>query len=154
MRFSLLFALLTLLTACSVTSPFEGPGFDSEFEPEGTVLAAITHTRIALGATPAFSRHLEAIKLQQDEHEGFIGRSLGNDVPTSIRWTLTLWENEESMMRFVTEGAHLDAMLDSARVIDGVRSAIFTTEVDDEFPPTWERAIAHLEEQSPELPWN
>ncbi|MCO4772071.1 MAG: DUF3291 domain-containing protein [Deltaproteobacteria bacterium] len=149
-----LFVVLTLLTGCSVTSPYEGPGFDGDVEPEGTVVAAITHTRIAAGGTTSFSDHLDAIKRQQDVHEGFIGRSLGNDVPTPIRWTLTLWESEESMLRFVTEGAHFDAMLDSSHVIDGVRSAIFTIEADsEEFPPSWERAIEHLEEQSPELPW-
>ena len=152
MRFLQLSLFLIALNGC-IAAPFEGPGFEDGAVLEGPFLAAITHTRIARGETSAFSDHLKAIKLQQDSHEGFIGRSLRTRLTSRTRWTLTLWQDEDSMMRFVTEGAHLEAIAESATVIDGVRSAIWTIEDDEEFPPSWTDAMDRLEHQSPEVPW-
>ncbi|MFT4624566.1 MAG: heme-degrading monooxygenase HmoA [Myxococcota bacterium] len=145
-------AALFFLHGC-VAAPFDGPGFDDGVELEGPFLAAITHTRIAQGEQAAFAAHLDAIKDQQDRHEGFIGRSLRIRLTSRTRWTLTIWQDEDSMMRFVTSGAHLDAMVESSAVIDGVRSAIWTVDDDDDFPPKWTDAMDRLDSQSPDIPW-
>ena len=144
--------LLTLLTGC-LSSSFEGPAFEDGAELQGPFLAAVTHTKVARGEHSAFGDHVLAIEEQQDHHEGFLGRSLRIKAATRTRWTLTLWQDEESMMRFVTEGAHLEAMAVSGEVIDGVRSAVWTIADDEEFPPTWSDALDVLDEQSPDIPW-
>ncbi len=152
MRFSFLPALLLTLCGC-IAAPFDGPAFEDNATLEGPFLAAITHTRVAKGEVDAFGDHLDAIKEQQDQHEGFMGRSLRLRVGSRTRWTLTLWQDEDSMMRFVTEGAHLEAMGRSATVIDGVRSAVWVIEDDDAFPPSWNDALDELDKQSPDIPW-
>lgn len=153
MRPLITLALFALTTACTVAQPFDGPGVDDAMARRAPLIAAITHTRIAEGGEELFEEQLDAIVEQQDDHEGFVGRSLRTEVPGRIRWTLTVWDDEESMMRFVTEGAHLDAMLNWRGAIDGVRSAVWMIHPDDHFPPTWDEALERLEEQAPRIPW-
>ncbi len=152
MRELLCLAFFAIFSGC-IAAPFEGPGFDDGAILEGPFMVAVTHTRVAKGQVPAFSDHLDAIKTQQDDHDGFVGRSLRIRLTSRTRWTITIWEDEDSMFRFVTEGAHLEAMLDSSTVIDGVRSAVWTVEDDDAFPPSWNEALTELDLQSPEIPW-
>jgi len=138
------------LAGC-IAAPFEGPGFEDGAVLEGPFIVAATHTKILDGGR--FRDHLDAIKRQQDNHDGFVGRSLRTQLPSQTRWTMSIFDSEESMLLFVTEGAHLQAMLDSRETIEGVRSAVWTVENDDEFPPSWSRALDELDRQSPEIPW-
>lgn len=144
------------LGACAAGSPLSGPGYNTDegvlIDSEGPYLMVATHTRIAEGERARFGEHVDAIKLQQDEHPGFMARALRAEAPGRERWTLTMWEDEESVMEFTFSGAHLDAMLDSNSTIDGVYSAGWWVE-SDELPVRWSDVLDELDAEAPEEPW-
>jgi heme-degrading monooxygenase HmoA len=148
--------LSVLLGACAAGSPLEGPGYNIDDgvlrDAAGPYLMVATHTRIAKGERQRFGEHVDAIKLQQDENPGFMARALRAEVPGRERWTLTMWEDEESVMDFTFSGAHLDAMTDPESTIDGVYSAGWWVEA-DELPVEWSDALDELAAEAPEEPW-
>ena len=134
------------MAACSVSSGFSGPGYDGALttDAEGPFVAVVTHTRPAKGERKAFGDHVDGIMDQLDTQPGYIGGALRARVMGSERWTLTVWEDEESMHAFVLEGAHRQALETSGTVIDGVRSAMWTLS-SEEVPPSWDEALSHLD---------
>ena len=52
-------------------------------------------------ALPKFIRYTIQIRRQLDDSEGLIGYSLDANVPGRKFWSLSVWENEESLRRFV-----------------------------------------------------
>ena len=136
-----------LLSACSLAAPLDGPQLDDRgaaVSTEGPVLAVVTHARIASGAGKRFDEHVQAISDQLEQQPGFIGSSLRAKLGTRERWTLTVWEDEVSMMEFVVSGAHLAALSETGEVIDGVRPAHWELDA-NELPIDWSTALDHLE---------
>jgi len=153
---TLLSLLPLLLGGCAAGSSLEGPGYNTDdgvlIDAEGPYLVVATYTRITKGEKRRFGDHLDAIKQQQDEHPGFMARALRAEVPGRERWTLTMWEDEESLMDFTFTGAHLDAMLDTTTTIDGLYSAGWWVEA-DQLPVEWPEALDELAAETPEDPW-
>lgn len=56
-------------------------------------------------------------------------------------YTMTLWENEDQMMAFVSSGAHLDAMKKSREMAKEIRVMHF----EGSSLPNWKTALKHLE---------
>ena len=152
----LLSLLSLLLGACAAGSSLEGPGYNSDdgvlTDAEGPYLVVATHTRIAKGEVKRFGEHVDAIKLQQDDTPGFMARALRAELPGRERWTVTVWEDEESVMDFAFSGAHLDAMLDETSTIDGVYTAGWWVEA-EELPVRWGEVLDELDAVAPEEPW-
>jgi heme-degrading monooxygenase HmoA len=145
---------LCALAACAPASPFQGPGFDGELitDAPGPFQAVATHTRAKSGSVGAFGDAVAAVEEQLDTQPGFIGSSLRARMPGRERWTLTVWEDEESLLAFVTSGAHLEAMVDQAELIDGVYSARWVVEP-GELPLDWSDVLHQLEQVAPADPW-
>jgi heme-degrading monooxygenase HmoA len=119
---------------------------------DGPFLVVATHTRVAKGERRAFGDHVDAIKTQLDGQPGFIGQSLRANMPGRERWTMTVWEDEASMLAFVVSDAHLAAMGQSTTVIDGVYSAAWWVDA-EELPVSWSDAVEKLNEAAPDEPW-
>lgn len=150
-----LVALSALAAGCTVASPMTGPGWDGDAlltDAEGPFVAVATHTRIAKGEGAAFDDHVDAITAQLDGQEGFVARSLRAKLPGRERWTLTVWEDEESLAAFVVGGAHADAMGDSATVIEGLYSVSWTVEP-DAMPIEWGDVLDRLAAVEPDPAW-
>jgi hypothetical protein len=63
-------------------------------------------------AMPKFMRYVYQIWRQLADSEGLIGYSLDANVPSREFWTLSVWEDEESLMRFVGTNPHGRVMTD------------------------------------------
>jgi hypothetical protein len=63
-------------------------------------------------ALPKFMRYTLQIRRQLAESEGLIGYSMDANVPSRRFWTLSVWEDEESLMRFVGRNPHGRVMTD------------------------------------------
>jgi hypothetical protein len=57
-------------------------------------------------AMPKFTRYTLQIRRQLADSEGLIGYSMDANVPSRKFWTLSVWEDEESLMKFVGRNPH------------------------------------------------
>jgi heme-degrading monooxygenase HmoA len=146
--------LLLPCAACALSTPFSGPGFDEGLvtDAPGPFVAVATHTRASRGMGGAFDDHVSAVTDQLATQPGFVGGSLRGRLLGREAWTLTVWEDEESLADFVSSGAHLEAMNDAPDVIDGVYYASWSV-ARDEMPPSWDDALDHLADAEPDHLW-
>ena len=63
-------------------------------------------------AIPKFVRYTSQIRRQLAGSEGLIGYALDANVLNRDFWTLSVWENEESLRRFVQRNPHGRVMTD------------------------------------------
>ncbi len=63
-------------------------------------------------ALPKLMRYSLQIRRQLADSEGLIGYSMDANVPSRKFWTLSVWEDEESLMRFVGRNPHGRVMTD------------------------------------------
>ncbi|MCB9676178.1 MAG: DUF3291 domain-containing protein [Alphaproteobacteria bacterium] len=143
--------VVMLVTGCALGSPMSGPGLDGE--AEGPYIAVATHTRFASGQQKAFADHVAAVNAQMDAQPGFVARALRARILGRERWTLTVWEDEESLLEFAYgAGAHATAIGDAGTVIEGVYSAQWEVEPED-LPIPWDVALEHLAAERATPPW-
>ena len=97
-------------------------------------------------ALPKFVRYSREIRRQLAETEGLIGYSLDAELPGRKFWTLSVWEDEESLQRFVHRAPHGRVMTDLLPHMG--RTEFFQFEVDAEHvPPDWEEARRRMRQR-------
>lgn len=90
-------------------------------------------------ALPKFMRYTYQIRRQLADSEGLIGYSLDANVPGREFWTLSVWQDEESLRRFVQRTPHSRVMMDL--LADMGQTEFFRWDVDGySIPPNWEEA--------------
>jgi len=140
--------IVAWLLACTPAQPLAGPGYDPK---EGllieadTLVAAVTYAEIARGQRSAFDDHVDAIVEQTEVSGGFVARSLRGELAGREVWTLTVWEDEESMAAFAASDAHLAAMGAAHEVTEQFDAAYWTLDA-SEMPVSWDDALLRLEE--------
>ena len=90
---------------------------------------------------PMFVGYVNKIRKQLDGTEGLIGYSLLAKPISSNYWTLSAWDGEDALGRFVQQSPHREAMRDLARVLSGFRTVRWTAP-GDSLPPSWSEALA------------
>lgn len=90
---------------------------------------------------PAFMRQGSKIMRQVDAAPGIVGWSLAANLPTLEFYTLSAWEDADSLRSFIRAGAHSRALEAFAR--DMRRDSIFVqfTVVGKDLPLTWSDAV-------------
>jgi quinol monooxygenase YgiN len=76
--------------------------------------------------------------------ERLIGYSLLAQPLRSNYWTLSVWEDEAALGRFIQALAHRDAMRQLPKVLSGFRTTRWTSP-GSAGPPTWSDALARGE---------
>jgi 3-phenylpropionate/trans-cinnamate dioxygenase ferredoxin component len=101
-------------------------------------------------AMPKFMRFTRQIRRQLAETEGLIGYSLDAHVLAKEFWTLSVWEDRESLWRFVQRIPHSRAMAD---LLPGMgQTKFFHFEVDgSSVPPDWEETKRRLRERETDV---
>ncbi|MCU0683985.1 MAG: antibiotic biosynthesis monooxygenase [Polyangiaceae bacterium] len=130
--------------------PFRGPGYDESRggllgERRPSYLAATTV--FAYSTEPAAQRRfrelIDEVLAQTLGQPGFLGHELAFSEKCKYGRTITLWEDEASMMNFVTSGAHATAMTE-VRVVGVDGRTIDWDVTPDELPISWATARARL----------
>lgn len=91
---------------------------------------------------PAFMRQGSKIMQQADAAAGIIGWSLGANLPRLEFYTLSAWEDADSLQAFIRAGDHGQALQKFAR--DMRRDSIFVqfTVTGKDLPLSWSDAVA------------
>jgi quinol monooxygenase YgiN len=141
--------ILLALAACNLHTPFDGPGMADgalATDHEGPFVVAVTYARSAPGEGRRFGDHVTAIEEQLADADGLVGYSLRGDLVGRDNWTLSVWESEDALLAFLTTGAHLAALGEAGTVLQDSRFASWDEPDRAALPPTWDQALAFLEE--------
>jgi heme-degrading monooxygenase HmoA len=95
-------------------------------------------------ATSGFMRMVGQIRRQLDGAPGLVGYSLDANPFARRYWTLSVWEDQKALDRFVAANPHRQVM---ARLRSQLGPTRFTTweAAGSALPPTWPDARAHLD---------
>jgi hypothetical protein len=141
-----LLPLAILLPACG-PMPFQGPGYDVDqgltTDAPGPYLAVAVHTDVPLGYRRSFNRHVGQIMDDLDVRSGLVGYSL-NGASGGEAWSLSVWEDEESMLEFVVGDAHGAAMGELGGELNFVETVRWEVEA-EELPPEWDDVFERME---------
>ena len=97
-------------------------------------------------ALPKFMRYTYQIRRQLAGSRGLIGYSMDADVPRKEFWTLSVWEDPESLRSFVQNMPHGRIMTDL--LPDMGQTRFFPFEVDrSSIPPDWEESKRRMRER-------
>jgi heme-degrading monooxygenase HmoA len=136
-----------VLTGCTIGTPYREAAMTAE-SAEGSEAVVVSLTHITLSedreARRTFWREVRALADSMEENPGFRGISLRRQLFGKEAWTLTVWENEESLREFVRSPAHRQAMNEGAAAAANMRFARFTMPR-KELPLPWDEALALLE---------
>ncbi len=112
-------------------------------EPDHEYLVMLTYLPLGrLSRLPRFGRWVRRIQRQLDRTEGLVGYSLLARPLRSKYWTLSVWEDDEALGRFIREPPHRDAMVELPNYLSGFRTTRWTA-LGSVLPPGWEDALAH-----------
>lgn len=117
---------------------FAAPESDKEY------LALLSYLPLnTFRAMPKFLRYTRRIQHQLSDSGGLIGYSLDAKVFSREFWTLSVWEDEESLRRFVMRNPHGQVMADLVPHMgqtEFVRWKVSGSSV----PPDWEEAKGRM----------
>jgi nitrite reductase/ring-hydroxylating ferredoxin subunit len=123
-------------------------------EAEGDKEYAALLSRLPLAtfrAMPKFFRFVFGIRRQLAESEGLIGYSLDAHPLAKEFWTLSVWEDRESLWRFVQRMPHTQAMQDLLPHMK--QTEFFHFEVaGDSVPPDWQETKRRMRERVTDAP--
>jgi hypothetical protein len=96
----------------------------------------------SLRRVPAFIRRSRKIMKQADDASGIVGWSLGANIFKLEFYTLSVWQDAESLRHFVRDGDHFAALAEFDR--DMRRKSIFVQYklFGRDVPPSWKDALA------------
>jgi nitrite reductase/ring-hydroxylating ferredoxin subunit len=103
------------------------------------------------GAMPKFFRYVFGIRRQLADSEGLIGYSLDAHPLAKEFWTLSVWEDRESLWHFVQRMPHSQAMQDLLPHME--QTEFFHFELDgSSIPPDWQETKRRMRERGTEAP--
>jgi 3-phenylpropionate/trans-cinnamate dioxygenase ferredoxin subunit len=114
--------------------------------------ALLSHLPLkTFGAMPKFFRFVFGIRRQLAESEGLIGYSLDAHPLAKEFWTLSVWEDRDSLWHFVQKMPHTQAMQDLLPHMK--QTEFFHFEVKgSSVPPDWQETKRRMRERGAEAP--
>ncbi len=144
------FALAIGLTNCKISTPFRAPEIDPSGQavgaPDDRVVVGVTHVVVGKDGRRAktFWSNVWKVKGSLEARPGFLGASLRRQLFGNQAWTMTVWEDHQSLDAFVRHAVHRSAMKEGMPALVKARFARIEV-ARDEIPISWKRAERLLE---------
>ena len=136
------------LAGCEVATPFAASGNANGTAETAMALIAITEATLSEDSAErkVFWKNVERVEASLDGHPGFLGMSKRIEVLGDKAWTMTAWEDQESLRAFVSSQVHRRAINESS---DGLSDSRFVRfEVPrSAVPVSWDKALAKLDSE-------
>ncbi len=131
--------LVTLLGGCAIATPFRTTGAG-----DGGSHSVVALTEATLGkdsaARGAFWDGVWAVERSLKDQPGLIGYSVRRELLGNRAWTMTVWESQADLDRFVLSPAHRAAMASGRAALTDMRFARLERRREDG-PPRWTEAL-------------
>jgi quinol monooxygenase YgiN len=120
-------ALAALLGGCAVATPFRDTATGRAGEA-GVAIVALTEATLGpdRAARAAFWDGVRTVERTLPAQPGLLGYALRRDILGNRAWTMTVWESEADLNRFVSSPAHAAAIRGGNPAIAGQRFATVT----------------------------
>ncbi|MDA7967305.1 hypothetical protein [Ruegeria sp.] len=116
-------------------------------EPETDYIIQITYLPLRSYLDfPTFFKDVQKVQDQLQKSHGLIGFKLRADILAKQGYTISVWENAESLKKFISSGAHKETMDQSRDYLGEGRKFVTAFIKGSDFPPSWEWAIKMLKE--------
>ena len=96
---------------------------------------------------PAFIRRANKIMKQADAAPGIVGWSLGFNLFTLDFYTLSVWQDNESLRRFVREGEHLISLTEFEHDLRRSTTFVHYKLLGRDVPAKWKDALERLRQR-------
>jgi heme-degrading monooxygenase HmoA len=116
----------------------------AEFEPGSEYFVMASYLPLQkLSSTVRFFRAVSAVRKQLADTHGLVGYTLRAKVLGHNYWTLSVWEDESSLRRFMRTPPHLHVMT-SLKPFMGATKFVTWNVAADDGRPGWKTAIDRL----------
>lgn len=136
------------LGGCTISTPYrESSRLDLDSSgKEKVVLVSVTHITLNddREARRIFWDHVHKLTKTMESNPGFRGMSLRRQLFGNEAWTLSVWENEESLREFVRSPEHRKAMNEGAPAARNIRFSRFQAST-KELPLKWTEVLSRLD---------
>jgi heme-degrading monooxygenase HmoA len=146
-------AMTFLVTSCKMGMPFHGPITEiANPSSEETAVIALTYVKTGNDAAKnnVFWEHLMKVDAAMPTQKGYLGHALRRVILGTEGWTMTVWENEQSLNAFVLSKTHQAAIQNGLGAVSQGRFARVTVKK-SEVPISWKKAEQLLTEQGRNL---
>jgi hypothetical protein len=117
------------------------PVAKDSLEPERDYIALITYLPLTTHwIIPKFLYLTGQIRKQLAESDGAVGYALIAYILKKEFWTMSVWENDETLSKFVKTGAHLRTMRELSRYLSDKRKFVKVNIKGSDVPLPWDRA--------------
>ena len=146
--------VLTLFTlgGCSIGTPFQTIEKVDQTNLPGrndAKIAVVTEFTIGSDSTARahFWDQVWTVERTMKDQPGFVGYALRRELLGNTAWTLTVWNDEQSMRNFVRSPVHQTAIAQVGPTALRIRFARFAL-APNAPPPTWDEALAQIEKNA------
>jgi hypothetical protein len=150
---ALLVGLALLLTSCKFGTPFSGPITEmKKLSPDETAVIALSYVKTGddSAKNKVFWDYVMEVNDDLPKQKVYLGHSIRRVVLGKEGWTMTVWENEQSLNEFVSGDLHQRAIDKSLNAVAKARFARATV-MRSEVPISWEKAEQILATQGRDL---
>lgn len=117
------------------------PVTKENIDPGRDYIALITYLPLTTHwVIPKFLYLAGQIQKQLAESDGAIGYALIAYILKKEFWTMSVWEDDDSLSKFVKTGAHLKTMRELSRYLSDKRKFVKVNIKGSEIPLPWDRA--------------
>jgi heme-degrading monooxygenase HmoA len=99
--------VIPALASCAISTPYR---VKKESPPDAQVVVSFTRVALDQKKRSVFDSYVKEIASTLDQQTGLLGYSLRREVFGNQAWTVTVWESDEALMRFVNSQLHTEAM--------------------------------------------
>lgn len=125
MKMLVITMFFSTLAGCAIASPFKkSPKIDSSLiDPDTIVVVALTevHTKGSILEQITFWKRVSSVRNSLEDNQGFLGGSIRRQIFGNQAWTMTVWENEDSLDDFIYSKEHERAMKEGAPAVESNR---------------------------------
>lgn len=144
-----LIGFLFFTTSCAFSPPFNGPQYSRETraltgDPHREVVLALTNATLDGKQRSGFDSSSKKIFKNIAKFPGYIGGTVKVQIFGDEVWTMTIWEDEQSLQSFIYSTQHLDAMYMTNHAMKKFRHLHIKVRAKD-LPYSWKQAEKLLE---------
>jgi heme-degrading monooxygenase HmoA len=127
-----------------IASPLRGPINNKKYRVQltnDTVVTSLTYVRTGddFAKNLIFWKHVNIVANALPEQPGYLGHSIRRVIFGNEGWTMTVWENQESLKSFIDSSIHQTAIENGISAVVQGRFANITLKT-SELPISWKTA--------------